>query len=110
LAEGQAVGDERGEIRGLEGDAGSRLAVVLDVGRVVPVVRKGAGQGGNLWMGLRIVPPHRVLTAKNRIAVVEQFPIRKIKILKDAEFQPVPKPDAATDEAGRRTVRVQVKR
>lgn len=83
---------------------------MLDIRRFVQVVRKGAGQFGIFRMGLWIVPTDAFLATEDCVMVAQEFTVREVKIFKDAKFQPVPKPDATPDKAGRWAVGIQVER
>lgn len=49
--------------------------MVLDIRRLMEVVRKSARQFGNFWMWLWIVPADSLLAAEDCITVVQELPI-----------------------------------
>jgi hypothetical protein len=65
------------------------MAVVLDIWRLVAMMGKRTRQLGQLRVGLRIVPAHRFLIAKNIVAVVQNLASRKVYHLLNAQFQTI---------------------
>lgn len=97
-AQGDAIGDEGGEVRLSEADARRRLAVVLDSGWCVEVVREGCSQVRILRVRLRIIPADAFLAVEDDIAVVANTAGDEVHNLVDAEFQPVVEVNATSDD------------
>jgi hypothetical protein len=107
-AESDTIGDQRGEVGLCKADTRCRLAIVLDVGILVQMVRKRARQFGNLGMRLRVIPTNRFLILEDCIAIVEEFTIGEIEVFENAELQTVPKPDTSTNETRGRAISVEM--
>jgi hypothetical protein len=70
-------------------DAGRRFAVVLNIWRFMPMMRKGGSECRVFGMWLGIVPADFLVTAIEAIAVVENLAVGQVEVFKETQLKTI---------------------
>jgi len=93
-AESNASGDQDRQVGRGETNAWRGATIVLDLRRLVTMMRKSGAQLGNFGMSLGVVPTDSLRPSEDRIAVVADVAGHEVNDLDHAQFEAVAEIDA----------------